>query len=59
MLNTAANYLDRHLPQRGDQLALISDSAMTGEVRRFTYRELREYCGALRRCPRPPGRAEG
>ncbi|GIW10924.1 MAG: propionyl-CoA synthetase [Dehalococcoidia bacterium] len=53
VLNTAANCLDRHLPQRGDQLALISDSAMTGEVRRFTYRELRDavarFAGALAR----------
>ena len=42
-LNTCHNALDRHVAAgRGDHLALIHDSAMTGEVRRFTYRELRD-----------------
>jgi propionyl-CoA synthetase len=42
-LNVCANCLDRHVEAgRGAQPALIWDSAMTGQVRRFTYRELRE-----------------
>ncbi len=54
VLNTAHNALDRHVAGgRAEQAALIYDSAMTGEVRRFTYRELRDEvarcAGALRR----------
>jgi len=42
-LNTCYNALDRHADgQRADQMALIHDSAATGEVRRFTYAELRD-----------------
>ena len=42
-LNTSANALDRHIDAgRGDQTALIWDSAMTEQVRTFTYRELRD-----------------
>jgi propionyl-CoA synthetase len=38
--NTCFNCLDRHVAQgRGEQLAFIHDSAMTGEVRRFTYQQ--------------------
>jgi propionyl-CoA synthetase len=40
-LNTCFNALDRHvLAGRGDQTALIYDSAMTGIKKRFTYDEL-------------------
>ncbi|MEJ1978847.1 MAG: AMP-binding protein [Acetobacteraceae bacterium] len=40
-LNTCHNCLDRHvLAGRGDQPALIWDSAMEGVVRRFTYAQL-------------------
>ena len=39
-LNTCANALDRHIPERGDQLALIYDSPVTGTTRVYTYREL-------------------
>ena len=39
--NTCYNALDRHVEGgRGDQLALIYDSPITGVVERFTYREL-------------------
>ena len=39
--NTAYNCLDRHVEAgRGDQLALIYDSAMVGGTRRYTYSEL-------------------
>ncbi len=52
-LNTAANALDRHVRDgRGDQAALIWDSAMTGTQRTYTYEELRDevarFAGALR-----------
>ena len=51
-LNTCHNALDRHVDRgRGDQLALIYDSPMTGTTARFTYRELRDavagFAGAL------------
>ena len=41
MLNTSFNCLDRHVAAgRGDQAALIWDSAMTGEVTTFSYAQL-------------------
>ena len=53
LLNTSANALDRHVAAgRGEQTALIHDSAMTGTVTRVTYRELRDrvarFAGVLR-----------
>ncbi|MER7013774.1 propionyl-CoA synthetase [Saccharopolyspora sp. NPDC000359] len=52
-LNTCFNALDRHVRDgRGEQPALIWDSAMTGQVLRRTYRELLDevalFAGALR-----------
>ena len=52
--NTCYNCLDRHVENgRADQTALIYDSPVTGTVRSFTYRELRDevarFAGALRR----------
>jgi propionyl-CoA synthetase len=52
-LNTSYNALDRHVDRgRADQVALIYDSAMTGSVRSYTYRELRDevalFAGVLR-----------
>ncbi len=52
-LNTSWNALDRHVEAgRGDDLALVYDSAMTGTRRRFTYRQLRDrvarFAGVLR-----------
>ena len=51
-LNTCANALDRHIPERGDQTALIYDSPVTGSKRSYTYRELLTetalFAGALR-----------
>jgi propionyl-CoA synthetase len=42
-LNTCWNALDRHVAGgRADQPALVHDSPMTGSVRTFTYRELRD-----------------
>jgi propionyl-CoA synthetase len=51
-LNTCFNALDRHVDAgRGDRLALIYDSPMTGATAAFTYRELRDlvarFAGAL------------
>jgi propionyl-CoA synthetase len=41
MLNTCHNCLDRHVEAgRGDQVALIHDSPMTGSVRHFTYAQV-------------------
>jgi propionyl-CoA synthetase len=42
-LNTCWNALDRHVAAgRGERLALIWDSPVTGQILRFTYRELRD-----------------
>ena len=53
-LNTCDNALDRHVAAgRGEQAALIYDSPVTGAVRTYTYRGLRDevalFAGALRR----------
>jgi propionyl-CoA synthetase len=53
-LNTCFNALDRHVDGgRGDAPALIYDSPVTGTVRTFSYRELRDgvalLAGGLRR----------
>ena len=53
-MNTCYNALDRHVESgRGDRLALIHDSPVTGTVRRFTYAELRDeaarFAGVLAR----------
>ena len=52
-LNTCANAVDRHVAAgRGDQVALIHDSAVTGVVTRLTYAELLDqvarFAGVLR-----------
>jgi propionyl-CoA synthetase len=52
VLNTCHNALDRHVTGgRGDQVALIHDSPVTGRVSRYTYAELRDevarFAGAL------------
>jgi propionyl-CoA synthetase len=54
MLNTCYNALDRHVDRgRGKQRALVYDSPMTGVVRTYSYRELRDavarFAGALKR----------
>ena len=51
-LNTCYNALDRHVEGgRAEQVALIYDSPVTGTVRKFSYRELRDlvaqFAGAL------------
>src|SRR5262249_10564624 len=43
VLNTCYNALDRHVDSgRGEQLALIYDSPVTGTIERYTYRQLRD-----------------
>jgi len=50
--NLCHNAVDRHLPERGEQNALIYISTETGERRSYTYRELygevNAFAGALR-----------
>jgi propionyl-CoA synthetase len=44
VLNTCHNAVDRHVDaRRGDQLALVHDSPVTGQQRAFTYAELRDH----------------
>ena len=48
VLNTCYNALDRHVARgRADQVALIHDSPLAGEVRKFTYAELLRETQAL------------
>ena len=50
-LNTCYNALDRHVETRGNQAALIYDSAVTHTQRTYTYRQLRNevahFAGAI------------
>ena len=48
VLNTCHNALDRHADsEAADRMALVYDSAMTGQVRRFTYSDLRDRVAQL------------
>jgi propionyl-CoA synthetase len=59
-LNTCHNALDRHVAGgRAAQLALIYDSPVTGQVKRFTYRELRDDVARLAGALRDLGVAKG
>src|ERR1700686_3114934 len=45
-VNTCYNAIDRHVERgRGDQPALIYDSPVTGTIKTFTFRELRDEIG--------------
>jgi propionyl-CoA synthetase len=47
-LNTCWNALDRHVAAgRGERVALIWDSPVTGQIKRFTYRKLRDEVARL------------
>ncbi|HQA18593.1 MAG TPA: AMP-binding protein, partial [Novosphingobium sp.] len=47
-LNTAYNCIDRHVAAgRGDALALIYDSPVTGTVQRYSYADLQEEVGRV------------
>lgn len=59
-LNTCFNAIDRHvLAGRGDQTALIYDSAMTGMKDRFTYSELQKQISAFAGVLRSQGVEKG
>jgi propionyl-CoA synthetase len=48
VLNTCYNALDRHVEgERAEQIALIYDSPVTGTVRKYTFRELRDQVAQL------------
>ncbi|MFL6655705.1 MAG: AMP-binding protein, partial [Sulfurifustis sp.] len=48
VMNTCYNALDRHVESgRADQLALVYDSPVTGTIKRYTYRELRDAVAQL------------
>jgi propionyl-CoA synthetase len=47
-LNTCWNAVDRHVAAgRGERVALIWDSPVTGQIKQFTYRELRDEVARL------------
>ncbi len=47
-LNTCWNALDRHVAAgRGERVALLWDSPVTGQIKEFTYRQLREAVALL------------
>jgi propionyl-CoA synthetase len=59
-LNTCHNALDRHVAGgRAEQVALIYDSPVTGQIQRFTYRELRDEVALLAGALRDLGVAKG
>jgi len=59
-LNTCANAVDRHvMAGRGDHLAIIHDSAVTGEVTRLTYAELQDQVARFASVLRASGVAAG
>jgi acyl-coenzyme A synthetase/AMP-(fatty) acid ligase len=49
-LNLAFNCLDRHLPERSQQTALIYDSPATGSVLRFSYAQLHHEVRLTKAC---------
>ncbi|MBN9072677.1 MAG: propionyl-CoA synthetase [Rhizobiales bacterium] len=58
--NTCHNCIDRHVASgRADQAALIYDSPMTGQVKRFTYGELKREVVALASVLRNQGVGKG
>ena len=46
-VNTCWNAVDRHVPTRGDQAAIIYDSPVTGQTARLTYAELQTRVARL------------
>lgn len=58
--NTAYNCLDRHVESgRGDQLALIYDSPVSGQQRKFTYAELLDEVATFAAVLRSQGVTKG
>jgi len=59
-LNTCYNAVDRHVEEgRGEQLAIIHDSPITGSIKTFTYRELQQAVAALAGVMAAQGVAKG
>ncbi len=46
-LNASANCIDRHLPKRADQVAIIWEGDDPNDSKKITYRELGEHVGRL------------
>jgi propionyl-CoA synthetase len=58
--NTCHNALDRHVERgRADQVAIVHDSAITGTVTRFTYRQVKAEVEALAAILQDQGVAKG
>ena len=54
-LNTCYNALDRHVERgRAEQVALIYDSPVTGQVVRYTYGQLRDQVAKVAGAPPAP-----
>ncbi|HUK09126.1 MAG TPA: propionyl-CoA synthetase [Stellaceae bacterium] len=59
-LNTCWNALDRHVERgRAQQTALIYDSPITGQIKKFTYREMRDKVALVAGMLRELGVARG
>lgn len=57
--NTCWNAVDRHVPSRGAQTAIIYDSPVAGAKRKVTYAELQEEVATLAAVIRDQGVAKG
>jgi len=58
-LNVAYNCIDRHLPQRADQTAIIWEGDKPDQVRHITYRELHREVGRMANLLRQYGVRKG
>ncbi|HEY8384638.1 MAG TPA: acetate--CoA ligase, partial [Porticoccaceae bacterium] len=58
-LNVSVNCIDRHLPRRGDQTALIWEGDSPGEEQRISYRELHQNVSKLGNVLRQRGVKKG
>ena len=60
MVNTCWNAVDRHVANgRGDQVAIIHDSPVTGSITRITFAELQDRCARLAGALAAKGVAKG
>ncbi|MDJ0628400.1 MAG: propionyl-CoA synthetase [Rhodobacter sp.] len=59
LTNTCWNAVDRHVPTRGDQAAIIYDSPVTGTKATITYAELQDKVAKLAGALRARGIAKG
>ena len=58
-LNVSQNCLDRHLPTRGEQTAIIWEGDDPGQVRKITYRELHQMVCRLANALKAKGVGKG